>query len=146
MKDFRMIDISFSFRHNGKTDSTVYDRDVLLDVNSNQSFYACLSSAILEKRKIGNIRTIIDELYIPQEMWNAGIWKRYLLLKGTALFKKDNSEELECADVEFILQIGENPAPLSDRHIKHIPEKNAMKVSNINVDIVCNSIQLTVLE
>ena len=146
MEDFRMIDISFSFHNNGNPDSIVYDRDVLLDANSNKSFFSFLSFAISEKRKIGNIRTVIDELYIPQEMWDAGIWERYLSMKGIALFRKDNSEVVECMAIEFVLRIGSNPAPLSDRYSKYNPEKRIMKLSNVNVDVVSNSIRLTMLE
>lgn len=141
MQNFRITDIEFHFRNNGATDSTSYSRNTYLDMAMNKSFYSKLSDIIV-KKTTGNVSAIIEELYIPQEMWDAGIWEKYVLLKGTALFVRNGATETECAVIELVLQIGSNPSPLFGKYLEYVPAQNVIKLSNLNVNIIGNSIKL----
>ena len=146
MKDFRISDIVFSFRTNGITDTEKYSREVFLDMAKNKHFYSDLSAIITNKRKQGIVSTTIDELYVPQEMWDVGIWEKSLQMNGVALFVGNDSNETECKEIELVLQVGENPAPLSDRYIEYITARKSLKLTNVHITIVCSSIRLTELD
>ena len=140
MKDLRITDLQLYFRNNGKTSDVAYSKNARIDKESNQFFYRKLSDIVSAKKKTGSENVVIDEIFIPQEMWDEGIWEKYILIKGNALFVPDGSMDTEGAEIEIVIQIGQNPAPFSGKYIEHIPAQNVMKVSNLTVSILCNSI------
>lgn len=142
MKDFRITDIRFYFRSNGKTNPASYDQNTYLGMERNFSFYSKVVEIIGTKRKTGIASTTIDEIYIPQDMWDVGIWEKSILLQGTALFVPDGEVDTACAEIELIFQTGSNPAILTGKNIEFIPAQNVMKITNLDVSIICSSVLL----
>lgn len=142
MKNFRITDIHFFFRNDGKTSPIAYSKNAYLGMEGNPDFYSKLTDIINAKRKTGIVSTVIDEVYIPQDMWEEGIWEKYILLKGTALFVPNGKTDTDCAMIELIFQTGSNTNLLSGENIEHIPTQNVMKITNLKVNVVCSSVLL----
>ena len=140
MKFSRIVDIHLFFKSNGCLSKDYYNKFSTLDA-TNTTFYSTLSTAIATKKRYGIAKTTIDEFLIPKEMWEAGIWEKSIVLRGTGLCE-DNPGDICAVDVELAIHIGSNNSILSGINIEFDKEHDIMKVFNIDVSIDCNTIKI----
>lgn len=144
MKISRIVDIHLFFKSNGRLSNDYYNKYSALD-KKNTIFYSTLSTVIATKKRYGIVKATIDELVIPKEMWDEGIWEKAILIRGTGLCD-DTPEDIRAIEIEFAMHTGCNTSLLTSRNIDFDEELGVMKVANLDVSIDCNTITFSELE
>ena len=144
MKISRIVDLHLFFKSNGRLSKDYYNKFSTLN-ESNTTFYSTLSTAIATKKRYGIAKTTIDEILVPKEMWDVGIWEKAIVVQGTGLCE-ENPGDICAVDVELAILTGSNTSILSGRNIEFDKEHDIMKVFNIDVSIDCNTIKIGKVE
>ena len=144
MKISRIDDIHLFYKSNGRLSKDYYNKFSALD-EKNTTFYSTLSTAITTKKRYGIVKTTIDELLIPKEMWDAGIWEKAIVIRGTGLCD-DSPEDIRAIDIEFAIHTSCNTSFLTGRNIDFDEEHGVMKVVNLDVSVDCNTITFDEIE